>query len=477
MVFTLTFLLNAGLNFVLGLAVAGLLGPEEFGRYALAAAVAMLVNTLLFYWLWFSAARFYSDAVRAANPAVRATLDRLLAWLATATVAVAVAVNVLWDGGGMPAALLALGIVGGLAHGLYDFAFTLARARFLDRVYVRLAVARALVGFALMLGAAYVWRDGSAVLAALIVSTAVALAVVGRSLSDAPLSAGKIDPALLRTFLRYSVPLIVGLVVYQAIPFLNRSLIAASYGYAEMGRFSLAYDTISRIFFALGSAFEFILFQLAVRADERDGRAAANAQLGRNVVIVLAVLLPAAAGFWLVLPALAQTIVPAEFRDSFVSYSALLLPAVVAQAAVTSALNGVFQIDKRTAPALAAAVLGLAVNVALALYLPRFVGPAGFALAQVGGLGAALGLSLLLSARVLWPNVRLRDLAVVAAGVAVMVAALAPWRGALAPLPSLLVGIPLGLGCYAAVALAGNVAGCRDYALRLLRRDRSVAAG
>ena len=64
MIFTLTFLLNAGLNFALGLAVAGLLGPEEFGRYALAAAVAMLVNTLLFYWLWFSAARFYSETVR-----------------------------------------------------------------------------------------------------------------------------------------------------------------------------------------------------------------------------------------------------------------------------------------------------------------------------------------------------------------------------------------------------------------------------
>lgn len=477
MIFTLTFLLNAGLNFALGLAVAGLLGPEEFGRYALAAAVAMLVNTLLFYWLWFSAARFYSETVRSERPQVRATLDRLLALLATVTVVVAVAVAAWWTGGGMPGPLLALGIVGGLAHGLYDFAFTLARARFLDRVYVRLAIVRALVGFALMLGAAVVWRDGAAVLAALIVSTAIALAFVGRSLSDAPLSAGRVDPELLRTFLRYSVPLIIGLVVYQAIPFLNRSLIAASYGYAEMGRFSLAYDTISRIFFALGSAFEFILFQMAVRADEREGRAAANAQLGRNVVIVLAVLLPAAAGFWMVLPAVAQTIVPAEFRASFVSYSTLLLPAVVAQAAITSALNGVFQIDKRTGPALAAAALGLGVNVALAFWLPRFIGPAGFALAQVGGLGAALALSLVLSFRVLRLHVRLRDLAIVGVGVVAMVGVLAPWRDALSALPTLLIAIPLGLACYGAVALAGNVAGCRVYALGLLRRRRSEAAG
>ncbi len=477
MVFTLTFLLNAALNFALGLAVAGLLGPEEFGRYALAAAVAMLVNTLLFYWLWFSAARFYSETVRSERPEVRATLDRLLAILATVTVAVAVAVAVWWNGGGMPGTLLALGIVGGLAHGLYDFAFTLARARFLDRVYVRLALARALAGFALMLGAAIVWRDGSAVLAALILSTAVALAVVGRALSDAPLSAGRIDTSLLMTFARYSVPLIIGLVVYQAIPFLNRSLVASSYGYAEMGRFSLAYDTISRIFFALGSAFEFILFQMAVRADERDGRDAANAQLGRNVVTVLAVLMPAAAGFWLVLPALAQTIVPAEFRDSFVSYSTLLLPAVVAQAAVTSAMNGVFQIDKRTAPALAAALLGLVVNVGLAFYLPRFIGPAGFALAQVGGLGAALVVTVLLAFPVLRRNVRFRELAVVLAGVAAMMIVLAPWRGVLGPLPSLLLGVPAGLVCYGVVVLAGNVAGCRDYALGLLRRRGRTVAG
>ncbi len=436
----------------------------------MAAAVAMLVNTLLFYWLWYSAARFYSETVRREQPAVRATLDRLLALLATVTAAVAVGVAVWWEGGGMPAALLALGIVGGLAHGLYDFAFTLARARFLDRVYVRLAVVRALAGFAIMLGAAWLWRDGSAVLAGLVASTALALAAVGRALADAPLSAGRVEKAMLATFLRYSVPLVAGLVVYQAIPFINRALIAGAHGYAEMGRFSLTYDTLSRIFFALGSAFEFILFQMAVRADETQGRSAAYAQLGRNVVIVVAVLMPAAAGFWLLLPALADSIVPAEFRESFVFYATLLLPAVVAQAAVTSALNGVFQIDKRTGPIVAAAGLALAANLVLAFVLPPRFGPAGYALAQVGGLAVALLFSLALALPVLRRAVPVRDFAVVALGVAVMVAALAPWRDALPALPTILIAMPLGLACYLAVALAGDLAGCRTYAAGLLRR-------
>ena len=53
------FVLNAGLNFVLGIAIARMLGPADFGRFALATAGAVVLNTLLFEWLRLSATRFY----------------------------------------------------------------------------------------------------------------------------------------------------------------------------------------------------------------------------------------------------------------------------------------------------------------------------------------------------------------------------------------------------------------------------------
>jgi membrane associated rhomboid family serine protease len=51
----LAFLLNSITNFVIGLMVAKYLGPEEYGRFAIAFAVTAVVQTALFDWLRLSA--------------------------------------------------------------------------------------------------------------------------------------------------------------------------------------------------------------------------------------------------------------------------------------------------------------------------------------------------------------------------------------------------------------------------------------
>ena len=53
------FLASALIQFVLGLVVAWLLGPAEFGYYALALAGAVLVQTFVFEWLRLAATRFH----------------------------------------------------------------------------------------------------------------------------------------------------------------------------------------------------------------------------------------------------------------------------------------------------------------------------------------------------------------------------------------------------------------------------------
>jgi O-antigen/teichoic acid export membrane protein len=471
MLFTFTFLVHAGLNFVLGLAAAAVLGPAEFGRYAIGAAVAVLVNALCFYWLCSSAARYYTEAVRVEKPQIRATLDRVLAIIATIIVVAALAVAVAWPSGGFPGNLIALGMVAGLAQGIFDYVCTLARARFLDRLFVRLVLIKTFAGFVLMLAAALWTGNAQVVMAAMVLSIVVGMWSGARALSDQRLLATRIDPALLREFVGYSAPLILSLVVYQLMPFVNRGLIASVYGYAESGQFSLAYDTLSRIVFALGASLEFILFQLAVRADEQEGRGAAEAQLGRNVVLVCCLLLPAAVGFWLLMPAIAHAIVPTAFQEGFLSYAGWLLPAVVAQAAITSALNGVFQIQKRTAPAAAAAIAAIAVNLLLCFILPPTFGAAGYAFAQVGGIAAAFATTLVFAFPVLRREIHLRDLGFLGLGLAVMAAALVGWSDDVGPWLALALGIPLGAACYGAVIVAGDVAGIRAFALARLKRS------
>ena len=62
-------------NFLVGLLVAKFLGPAEFGRFAIALATAIIINTGSLDWIRLSAVRFYSARTRAGDPRVRATLD------------------------------------------------------------------------------------------------------------------------------------------------------------------------------------------------------------------------------------------------------------------------------------------------------------------------------------------------------------------------------------------------------------------
>jgi O-antigen/teichoic acid export membrane protein len=51
MLVTTTFLINSAFNFALGLLIARFLGPQGFGQYAIAAAVAVVLNTLFLDWI------------------------------------------------------------------------------------------------------------------------------------------------------------------------------------------------------------------------------------------------------------------------------------------------------------------------------------------------------------------------------------------------------------------------------------------
>src|SRR5450755_3489082 len=79
MVVGFAFALNALFNFLVGLLVAKFLGPAEFGRFAIASATAVLINSGGFDWIRLSAVRFYSARTRADRPQVRATLDACFA--------------------------------------------------------------------------------------------------------------------------------------------------------------------------------------------------------------------------------------------------------------------------------------------------------------------------------------------------------------------------------------------------------------
>ena len=459
----LAFALNALGNFVIGLLVARFLGPEGFGRFALALAVGVVIQIACFDWIRLAAARFAATRSGQIGTHARATLD---ASFATATLAVTIlGLGALLGGFDLSLSpeLLGLALLAAVVNGYFDYQQALVRARFEDLLYARLLLTKNLLSAILTVGGA--WLTGSAAVAVAGVCLAMAgsLASAHRALrqrgagSDPASHAGALD------YLRYAKPVVAANLLYLALALLNRSLVADRHGFAEAGQFSLAFDMGQRITQSLGVMLDVLLFQLAVRADVQHGGETARAQVAHNIGLAFALLTPACMGLWLVLPSLEQIAVPMEFRGHFGRYFSLLLPGFLCFGLATYAVAPMFQIARRTGPLIAAALGACAADLALLALLPAE--PESFALAQTGAMACGLLALVLfaLAARARWP--RARDVLAPMLGTGLMAAALAPLREWEPGAGTLIVQILAGAVLYGATLAAFDACGLRTAAL------------
>ena len=468
----LAFAVNALCNFFIGLLVAKFLGPEAFGRFALALAVGVVIQIACFDWIRLAAARFAATRSGQIGTHARATLD---ASFATVTLAVTiVGLGALLGGFDLSLSpeLLGLALLAAVVNGFFDYQQALVRARFADGLYARLLLTKNLLSAVLTVGGA--WLTGSAVVAvagicaAMAGSLASAHGALRRGGADRdPASHGR---AL--DFLRYAKPVVAANLLYLALALLNRSLVAERHGFAEAGQFSLAFDMGQRITQSLGMMLDVLLFQLAVRADARHGGEVARAQVAQNMGLAFALLTPACLGLWLVLPSLEQIAVPTQFRGHFARYFTLLLPGFLCFGLGAYAVAPIFQIARRTGPLILAALAACAGDLALLALLPT--GADSIALAQTGAMACGL-LALILFALgtpARWSAAR--DLLAPLLGVGLMAAALAPLRDWEPGPGTLIAQILAGAAIYAATLWAFDACGLRSSALAFWR-SRSKA--
>jgi O-antigen/teichoic acid export membrane protein len=274
------------------------------------------------------------------------------------------------------------------------------------------------------------------------------------------------------TLAAYSAPIVAAHLIYQAVPLATRSVVADVFDFAETGQFALAFDLGMRAILALGSALDVLLFQIAVAAHENHGDDEARWQVGRNMAVVLAVLLPGCVGVYFVMPSVELLIVPGQFRGPFGHYLSLQLPGLFSMGMILFAVNPVFQIAKKTAPMIAAAVIGALAGVVLFFLLPWGADASNLALAQCGVYVVALLATLALAAREkpIWP--RLRDLIATGAATVGMVVALAPMQGMPPGLAALLAQVCVGAFVYGALTFAFDTAGLRGELIAWAKRRR-----
>lgn len=455
------FALNTVFNFAISLLVATFLGPAEYGRFALATAVAVFLNTALFDWLRLSATRFYSERVRAEDPSVRATLDAIFGGV-TLALALAAATLIL-SGLDLPVtgSLLALAVAASVASAVFDYHTALIRARFLDAAYRRVVLAKHATALICTAGGAWLFQSAQTALAGICLSAVFAVASARRDLVDPGASPRGASADHARAFLRYAFPIVLSSIIYQTIPLMNRASVASEFGFAETGQFALAFDIAIRLVAAIGSSLDVLLFQLAVRAEEAGGAERAMERASKNMGLVFALMLPTCLGCWLALPSFEAVFAPAAYRGLFAQYVTLFLPGIFAYAMLQFAIAPVFQITKSTTPLVIAALAAAIANMFLLGAMGTAQDASGHAATQaaafsVGFVTLAAFAALRTGARPRW-----RDIGLTCLACAAMTAALLPLRAMQPGFATLLLQVGLGAGLCVGLYLVFDVGEAR----------------
>ncbi len=477
MIIILTFVFNAGLNFLLGLAVAAVLGPAEYGRFAIGVMVAIVLGTACFDWLRLSATRFYTEESRGTDPGLRASLNGGYVAVTGLVVVAAGLILALRLDTGLSAAALAASVGFALASARFDFTTALIRARFLERAHAVLMGLKNALAFAAAIGAALAFKDAAWTLAALAGAAVVSTLPARGVLKDADATWRLVARDRLAGFARYGVPVVAANVIYQVIVLANRSFAAASFGFAEAGQLSLATDMGIRLLLAIGAALDVYLFQLAVRRDAREGREAALAQVRLNMTVMAAAAVLLAVGYACAMPAFEALVVPARYRDAFGPVSLVLLPGVAVFCFANFGLNPVFQLLGRTGPAAWAAGVALAADLGGLALLPRWAGILGYAAVHSASLGLGGVAAAVLAFRAAPCRPANRDLLAIAGAGALAAAVIWPTRALPEPAAALGAAALAGTTAYLAVLVWFDVAGARAFAQRWLpRRALPLAA-
>lgn len=361
------FLASALIQFALGLVVAWLLGPSEFGFYALALAASVLIQTLLFEWLRLAATRFHHAG---AGAGFGRALLRWFALPAAVLVLVSLLLGLL---GGERRVLLAIVPLTALAAGFADLRAAMLRAEFESRAYALFLALRNGIALVVLPAAAALSGRAEPALGAFCVSMAIAVGLLEwlrRGRGDLKARVDTSDVPSLSQLARYSAPIVATNLAYLGLFFLIRAGIAWAGGMAAAGQASLALDFTLKLFTTAGTAFDLLFFQLAVRDDRERGEAAGKVRIAGNAERLLMLIAPMVIGLAFVIARVEPYLVGPEFRGAFAGFVLGAVPGIAAYSLIQYGLHPAYQLRQETGHLpIAAAVAGFAGSAALGIAL------------------------------------------------------------------------------------------------------------
>lgn len=451
------------------------LNPQQYGDYALALSVVMVVHTALFTWLEAAMARFQPAEAAAGSLADHfATLYRTWAILAGALVVVGGLLLAVWPMAAPLKIALATGLGGTLSKGLGRMAQEHRRAAGRVREAALLDMVITAGGFAAGAGLAVAGLGGAAPLSGLAIVTMICLVWVLPS--ELRLSrGGRLQPARARAYAHYGLPLAASLILGLVLGTVDRFLIAAFMDSEAVGvyhaGYSLANRTLDVIFIWLGSA----AGPAAIAALEFGGRPALDRTAREQSSFMLLIAIPAAVGLALVARPLADVLVGEALRDGAAKVTPWIAASGLFAGITTYYFHTAFTLAKATRLLLLAMTVPAAANIVLnVLLIPRF-GLTGAVVATAVSYGLGLLASALIGRRAIALPIPWSTLlrAIFASAVMAAAVSLIPDFGGILELA---LKASAGGLVYGLVALALDAGGARSQGLALVARLRSRVA-
>ena len=451
-----------------------LLGPAQFGAYALGFSVMSLAHTALFTWNEAAMARFWAaEAVEGRGAAHVAGVYRT--WLRSIALLIPIGIAAaLWP----MAADLRLAVLCGLAAVLPRTLVKLIQER--QRAAGEVAGAASLdmvqTLAAFLIGAvcARAGLGGAAPLVGL--GAAAVLCLAWRARGEWRLISGvRPSPGRLGPHAAYGLPVAASLILALVLSSTDRFLLAAFLDEAAVGAYhagySLANRTLDVVFIWLGAAGGPAL----IMALERGGRPALEPAAREQASLMALLTIPAATGLALVARPLAELMIG---RDLFVQ-AAHVTPWIAFSGLLggltTYYFHQAFTLGRRTELLLVAMAAPALANVGLNLLLIPRMGLDGALWATLCSYGLGLLVSAVLGRRALAlpvPWSALIQAALASAAMAVVVTRLPPLGG----LPELLTKAAVGALVYGLLIAVLDGGGLRTRLQTLLRNRRRAGA-
>ncbi len=455
-IFLVARLIPSVLALVVAALLTRLLKPEEYGLYALGLSIIFFLTVGVFEWLGLSLMRMAAGASRpeALYGTIMACFVALVVvWVIAAALALATGVLGNYD------SLVLASLVASSVTIWFELRQRLQMAELRAAEYSRMSVGRGLLTTLLVSAAAFAWHSASLSLFALAVSNLLAgLLVRERHLLFSRLT---FDRKIFVSILRFGVPLSVSVGLATVLMSVDKWLLLALSGPEAVGLFNAAALVSQMPILALAGGVGPVAYSMAVRTLELNPKATKN-QLSQNLIILIGVVLPSAAGIVALSDNLAHLIVAQFYWKSVVSLAPWLSAAAAIAAVRAYYIDTAFQLANRTLLLAIFTLVALVINVALNLWLIPTLGVLGAGMASCFALLLSSAVAAIYSRSVFFLPLPIVDTGKVLISTAVMfliVRQLAWWSGPVA----LVCQVTIGCAAYASLIIILNVQNARRW--------------